>query len=75
MSGDRDPSALTGASRAAPPGAEGPPTPLSEAEAKALYRARRGRNIVIGGGLLLFVVLVFLVTIFRLGANVLERPI
>ena len=38
-------------------------------------RARRGRNIALALGLLLFVVLIFLVTVVRLGANVLDRPL
>jgi hypothetical protein len=36
-------------------------------------KARRGRNIALALGLVLFVVLVFLVTIVKLGGNVLER--
>ena len=38
------------------------------------FRARRGRNIAIAIGLVVFAVLVFLVTVVRLGANVLDRP-
>ena len=38
-------------------------------------KARRGRNIALALGLVLFVVLVFLVTIVKLGANVLDRPL
>jgi hypothetical protein len=33
-------------------------------------KARRGRNIALALGLVLFVILVFVVTIVRLGANV-----
>jgi hypothetical protein len=33
-------------------------------------KARRGRNIALAIGLVLFVILVFIVTIVRLGANV-----
>jgi hypothetical protein len=44
--------------------------PVSDAEREA--RAKRGRNIALALGLVLFVVLVFLVTIVRLGGNVLE---
>lgn len=47
--------------------------PANESERDA--KARRGRNIALALGLLLFVVLVFLVTIVRLGANVLDRPL
>ncbi|MDP3176183.1 MAG: hypothetical protein Q8M88_17295 [Phenylobacterium sp.] len=38
-------------------------------------RARRGRNVALALGLVLFVILIFVVTIVRLGANVLDRPI
>ncbi len=37
-------------------------------------RARRGRNIALALGLVLFVILVFVVTIVRLGGNVANRP-
>lgn len=43
-------------------------------ETEAELKARRGRNIALALGLVLFVVLVFLVTIVKLGANVLDRP-
>jgi t-SNARE complex subunit (syntaxin) len=42
--------------------------------AKAEDKARRGRNIALALGLVMFVVLVFVVTVVRLGANVAERP-
>ena len=38
-------------------------------------RARRGRNIAIAIGLVGFVVLVYLVTVFRMGGNVINRPL
>jgi t-SNARE complex subunit (syntaxin) len=44
-------------------------------ESDAAARARRGRNIAIAVGLVLFVILIFFVTIVRLGANVLDRPL
>lgn len=47
------------------------PNRESEVDAKA----RRGRNIAIALGLVAFVILVFLVTIVRLGGNVLDRPL
>lgn len=47
--------------------------PANESEQAA--KARRGRNIALAIGLLLFVVLVFFVTLVRLGANVLDRPL
>ena len=37
-------------------------------------KARRGRNIALALGLLGFVVLVFFVTVFKLGASVLKQP-
>lgn len=37
-------------------------------------RARRGRNIALALGLVLFVLLVFVVTVVRLGGSVAERP-
>ncbi|WP_419253043.1 hypothetical protein ACN2C6_15810 [Caulobacter sp. ErkDOM-YI] len=37
-------------------------------------RARKGRNIALGLGLLAFVILMFVVTVVRLGANVANRP-
>mgnify|MGYP005751290881 FL=1 len=41
----------------------------------AFERARRGRNIALALGLVAFAILVFLVTVVRLGANVLDRPL
>lgn len=38
-------------------------------------KARNGRNIALGLGLAAFVVIVFIVTIVRLGGNVLDRSI
>lgn len=46
--------------------------PSNETDAES--RVRRGRNIALALGLVLFVVLVFVVTILRLGANVANRP-
>jgi t-SNARE complex subunit (syntaxin) len=37
---------------------------------RAVKKARDGRNLVLGLGLVAFVVLVFVVTLVRLGANV-----
>lgn len=42
-------------------------------ETEAATKARRGRNIALALGLVLFVVLVFIVTIVRLGGNVATR--
>jgi len=49
--------------------------PLPPAESPAQQKARRGRNIALALGLALFVVLIFVVTLVRLGANVLDRPL
>lgn len=37
-------------------------------------KARRGRNVALALGLVLFVILVFVVTIVRLGASVTQHP-
>ena len=37
-------------------------------------KARKGRNIALGLGLVAFVILVFVVTVVRLGASVADRP-
>lgn len=41
----------------------------------AEMKARKGRNLAIALGLFIFVALVFIITLARLGANVLNRPI
>ena len=51
--------------------ADASPVVLSAQEVKARSR----RNWIIAGALLGFVVLVFIITLVRLGANVLDRPI
>ena len=43
-------------------------------ETDAEQKARRGRNIALALGLVLFVILIFVVTVVRLGASVTERP-
>ncbi|WP_425994464.1 hypothetical protein [Caulobacter sp. DWR1-3-2b1] len=43
-------------------------------EDNAAGKARKGRNIALGLGLVAFVILVFVVTVVRLGANVADRP-
>ena len=42
-------------------------------ETEADRKARRGRNIALALGLVLFVLLIFVVTIVRLGGNVANR--
>lgn len=44
-------------------------------ESEEFIRARRGRNIALAIGLALFVILVFVVTVIRLGASVVDRPL
>jgi hypothetical protein len=55
------------------------PEPLAEPSSaprnEAAVRARRGRNIAIALGLIGFAVIVYLVTIFRIGGNVLDRTL
>ncbi len=43
-------------------------------ETEAAARARKGRNIAIALGLVAFVVLVYVVTVVRMGASVANRP-
>jgi hypothetical protein len=43
-------------------------------ESEEAAKARRGRNIALGIGLAVFVVLIFVVTLVRLGGNVANRP-
>jgi hypothetical protein len=45
------------------------------AESEAFRKARRGRNLAIALGLAAFVILIFAVTVIRLGANVAVRPL
>lgn len=44
-------------------------------EPEDFAKARRGRNIALALGLVLFVILVFIVTVVRLGGNVVARPL
>ncbi len=46
---------------------------MAKRELTAEEKARNGRNIALGLGLAAFVVIVFIVTIVRLGGNVLDR--
>jgi hypothetical protein len=45
------------------------------AENEDFAKARRGRNLAIALGLAAFVILIFVVTVVRLGANVAARPL
>lgn len=42
-------------------------------EGEDFARARRGRNIALALGLVVFVILIFVVTLVRLGGSVAER--
>lgn len=53
-----------------PPSA--PPAPVDQA---ALDKARRGRNIALALGLVVFVILVYGVTLVRMGGYVASRPL
>lgn len=44
-------------------------------EPEAFAKARRGRNIALALGLVAFVIIVFIVTVMKFGANVLDRPL
>ena len=43
-------------------------------ESEAARKARNGRNIALALGLVAFVILIFVVTVVRLGGNVANRP-
>jgi hypothetical protein len=43
-------------------------------ESEEAAKARKGRNIALALGLVVFVILVFVVTLVRLGGNVANRP-
>jgi t-SNARE complex subunit (syntaxin) len=44
-------------------------------EAALALKARNGRNIALALGLVIFVILVFVVTVVRMGGSVADRPI
>ena len=54
------------------PEAPQPPKPVDQA---ALAKARKGRNIAIALGLVAFIVIVYAVTLIRMGGYVAQRPI
>lgn len=49
-----------------------PEPPVLSPEAK---RRQRNRNVAIAAGLVVLIALFYLITIFKLGGNVLNRPI
>lgn len=44
-------------------------------EGEDFAKARRGRNIAIAVGLVAFIVIVYVVTLVRMGASVIDRPL
>ncbi|WP_370652228.1 hypothetical protein [Phenylobacterium sp.] len=60
-----------------PPLAEPQEAPREHGQdaAQNIHKAKRGRNIALALGLVSFAILVFLVTVVRLGANILDRPL
>jgi hypothetical protein len=49
------------------------PNPFNETDDQA--RARKGRNIAIALGLVLFVILVFVVSVVNMGGHIANRPL
>jgi hypothetical protein len=47
---------------------------MSPEERAVFEKARRGRNLAIALGLVAFIVLVYAVTLIRMGGNVVDRP-
>lgn len=52
-----------------------PPVPAPPIDKAALAKARRGRNIALALGLVVFIVLVYGVTLIRMGGHVASRPL
>jgi hypothetical protein len=51
-----------------------PPEETKPVDRAALDKARRGRNIALAVGLVTFIVIVYVVTLTRMGGYVAERP-
>jgi hypothetical protein len=49
--------------------------PMTPAEREAFLKARRGRTILLGLSLVAFIVIVFLVTVLKMGASIADRPL
>ncbi len=47
----------------------------TQSDDAAALKARNGRNIALALGLVIFVILVFVVTLVRMGGSVADRPI
>ncbi|NBB15964.1 hypothetical protein GVN21_11415 [Caulobacter sp. SLTY] len=58
-----------------PPHLDVPGRPPPPADPVAFAKARRNRNIAIALGLVGFIVLVYLVTVMRMGGHIAERPL
>ncbi len=52
-----------------------PPRPLTPAEQAAARAAQRKRNIAIALGLVGFIILVYVVTVLKMGGAVANRPL
>jgi len=52
-----------------------PPAPPPPTDPAAIAKARRGRNIALALGLVAFIVLVYGVTLIRMGGYVASRPL
>ncbi|MDP2260672.1 MAG: hypothetical protein Q8J89_13250 [Caulobacter sp.] len=51
------------------------PPPVPPVDKPALDKARRGRNIALALGLVMFIILVYGVTLVRMGGHVASRPL
>lgn len=58
-----------------PPSFPEPRKPLTPAEEEAARAAQRKRNIAIALGLVGFIILVYLVTVLKMGGAVANRPL
>jgi len=52
-----------------------PPVPPAPVDQATLDKARRGRNIALALGLVVFIILVYGVTLVRMGGYVASRPL
>lgn len=52
-----------------------PPATPAPVDKAALDKARRGRNIALALGLVMFIILVYGVTLVRMGGHVANRPL
>ncbi|MFY8140768.1 MAG: hypothetical protein ACOVMO_08620 [Caulobacter sp.] len=52
-----------------------PPVTAAPVDTAALEKARRGRNIALALGLVVFILLVYGVTLVRMGGHIASRPL